>query len=183
MTFRTTSLLSALSVLALTACSSGQVATETAEAPHTHDHSDYAKPGAAVEISTDYDGSTNPSDVEGFTLTVTEDYAAGTLNVLLAADEALTMYSATEASFDMSSPAPHTMNVDLSSADPGIYYLNVFMTVELPGGESIPAVRAITIPVGDLDELSFEPESAMTTTPLGENIIEMEAEETITTND
>ena len=138
------------------------------------------KPGASVQITSDYDGKTSPFETETFTLTFTERYAAGTMKVKLTTTGELDLWTADEASFSMSGHDPHTLEVSLSSSVEGRHYLTANIMVETPDGMVFPATRGIAINVGaGASQQAKQAQTESEIRPSGNQVIEMEAEETI----
>ena len=183
MFFEKTPMILAASLLAAAACSSQTSTTTTAATEEAHGAGDYAKPGPALEMSHSYDGQSDSFSSENFTVTVTDGYEDGTLTVIIDAPEALNFFSTQEFTFDMSGDAPHTMPVDFSAREDGRYYLNVIMHADLGNDEVQSTVASIAVPVGTGEAVAFTPEHETTLTPDGETVIEMEAEETISTGE
>lgn len=169
----------ALSAVLVSACSAQSSSTSHA---HTHTDNDYAKPGPALELSYDYDGESDTFSTERFTLTIADDYEDGTLTVIVDAGDDINLLSASTGSFSLAADGPAEMPVEFSAAQDGQYYLNIIMHADLPAGRQSSA-SVISVPVGGPSAREFSPQMVTTLTPEGERVIEMRAEETITTDD
>lgn len=178
-----------LSLLTLVACTSANtvvgenedtILTEKTEQKPTG----YIKPGAAVEFSHNYDGKTQPGEVESFQVFVKGASLVGGVNLKVENDDGLQVYNdLTPQKLDIAEDAPdgldHTMDMRISAQNPGRYYLK-FIASSDQGDEPMMRSYGIAIQVGDQP---YVPElgTGMTAqeTPEGEKIITMEAKETI----
>ena len=96
-----TAFLLGTALIALQACS-GNAATEASDNTVATSKSEYAKPGAAVNFSHNYDGHTKLGETENFQVTVSERYQSGMLNISITTSEGLILSSANQADFSMS---------------------------------------------------------------------------------
>lgn len=178
-----------LSLLALGACTSADTAvnetekiTSATKAERTQ--TGYIKPGASVDFSHNYDGKTEPGEVETFQVFIKGGSLARNIDVKMAGTDGLKIYSDTAAQkLSVAEYAPsgldHRMNVSVGAQTPGRYYLN-FTATSGQGEEKMMRAYGIAIQVGDQPFVP-EPGTGMTVedTPTGEKIITMEATETI----
>lgn len=143
----------------------------------------YIKPGAAVTFSHNYDGKTEPGEIESFQVFVKRKGAQGPINVKMESKGGLKVYNDTavqkiSAAQDTEDSAGHTMNVKVGAQEPGRYYLNFFASSG-EGEEKMMRAYSVAIQVGDQP---YVPElgKGMTAqeTPEGEKIIVMDAKET-----
>ena len=177
-----------LSLLTLGACTSANTAVSENEdtsltAKTDQNPTDYIKPGAAVEFSHNYDGKTQPGEIESFQVFVKGGSLTGGVNVKMENSDGLQLYSDPAVQkLSVAEDAPnrldHTMNVSVGAQEPGRYYLKFIATSD-QGGEPMMRAYGIAIQVGDQP---YVPElgTGMTAqeTPEGEKIISMEAKET-----
>jgi hypothetical protein len=163
----------------LSACAAPKM-TETAKAQDTSPLKT-VKPGAAVTFAHSSPKNLLPGQYGKITISVTDDYDAGTLYLKAVPDEGLRLVSETaETDFSMSGKRTHEWELDVSSATKGVYYVNVFATVKLTDGTEFLRSYAAQILVGDVTEADIQ--NAMKsngTLSKDGKTISMEAEETI----
>ena len=178
-----------LSLLTFGGCTSANTAVSANEdttltAKTDQKPTGYIKPGAAVEFSHNYDGKTQPGEVESFQVFVKGASLVGGVNLQIENNDGLQIYNdVTSQKLDIAEDAPdrldHTMDMRVSAQAPGRYYLK-FIASSDQGGEPMMRAYAIAIQIGDQP---YVPElgTGMTAqeTPEGEKIITMEAKETI----
>jgi len=141
----------------------------------------YVKPGAAITFTHNYDGQSKPGEIENFVVNVHEEYAAGDLTVNISADDGLDInFGGGQHSFSMADNADQVINVSVSASSPGRYYLNFQAAANSGNGQVLRRSYAIAIQVGD-KSFNTKPSEGMNIqqTESGENIIIMDAEETI----
>lgn len=139
------------------------------------------KPGAAVEFSHEGPKDLQPGQYGKIIINVADSYEAGTLYLTAEPEEGLRLVSETaETDFSLSGRRTHEWELDVTSATDGVYYLNVFATVNLPDGTEFLRSYAAQIVVGDVTEaeISKSMEANGILSDDGKSIA-MEAEETI----
>lgn len=153
--------------------------SETAEAKSEAPQHVTAKPGADIQITSDYDGKTSAFETESFTIRIADGYASGTLDVRLKASVGLTLISGGDQSFSMSGDAPHEVPVTVSANADGRYYLTAMVTAETAEGDVLPASRGFAINVGEAAQSKNYRPNTPNPGSTSNGIIEMESEETI----
>lgn len=178
------------SLLAFGACSSASSTASASEdlalsAKAEQTQTDYLKPGAAIQFSHNYDGKTNPGEVENFQVFVKGGSLSGSLDIKMENNDGLTIYNDRKIQkFDVADDAPdgldQAMNISVGAQNPGRYYLN-FLASSDQGGDT-PMMRAYTIAI-QVGDQPYVPElgkgMTLEETPTGEKVISMEAAETI----
>lgn len=137
----------------------------------------YMKPGAAIRYEHNLPSDIAPGQTAVFQLTLSESYDSGTMSVNVSGGGDIQIFpSSNRASFDMSEGRQHVMDVSVTVGSLGRHYINVRAEAE-SGGQIMP--RIFSIPVQSGPVKAMKPNSKMTKTSSGENIIIMEAVETI----
>ena len=139
----------------------------------------YMKPGAPISYSHNLTRPVDAGEAVTFQLRLNEAYDGGYLNVTVEAEGDLTLYSGTsQTQFDMGGEGgSHLMNVSFTAGGNGRYYLNVRAQAEAIDGQSGQRYFSIPVQVGPL--APSKPKRDFIRTKTGENIIVMDAEETI----
>jgi len=139
------------------------------------------KPGAAVTFGHIGPKNLLPGQYGKVTISVTDDYDAGTLYLTAVPDEGLRLVTETaETDFSMSGKPTHEWELDVTSATNGVYYLNVFARVKLTDGTEFLRSYAAQILVGDVTKADIRKSmKANGTLSKDGKTIAMEAEETI----
>ena len=144
----------------------------------------YMKPGAAIQFSHNYDGKTNPGEVESFQVFVKSAVLGDNVKLKVENNDGLQIYNDVRSQkLDVAQDAlnglDQTMDMQVSAQEPGRYYLKFIASTD-QDGETMMRAYSIAIQVGDQP---YVPElgKGMTAeeTPEGEKIITMEAKETI----
>jgi len=178
------------SLLSLGACTSANSAATSSDASTMSAKAEqiptsYQKPGSAIQFSHNYDGKTDPGEIENFQVIVKGGSLKGAVNIKMESDGGLKIYNNTaNQKFNIAEDAPDgldsTMDVSVGAQNPGRYYLKFIASSDQ--GENAPMLRAyaIAIQVGDQP---YVPElgkgMTLEDTPSGEKVISMEAAETI----
>ncbi len=140
----------------------------------------YMKPGAAINYEHNLPKDIAPGQTAVFQLTLSESYDSGTMSVNVLADGDIQIFpSSSRASFDMSAGRQHVMDVSVTVGSLGRHYINVRAEAE-SGGQIMPRIFSIPVQSGPVQ--AMKPNSKMVTTASGENIIVMEAQEVISTD-
>jgi len=138
----------------------------------------YLKPGAAINYSHNLPGEVDLGQSVTFQLTLDESYDAGNMRVDIGSEGGVSVFpSSTQGNFDMSAGSRHVMDVSITVQSAGRHYLNVNAVADDGNGQSMPRVFSIPVQCGPIK--AMKPHEKMTTTPTGENIIVMDAQETI----
>ena len=109
----------------------------------------YIKPGAAVDLTHDYDGKTQKGELETLTLTLTHIYEDGYLTVRLLPPPELQIHSDTDPhTRQLHGGSSFTLPVQLSSTLDGTYYLGLETVHESLEGEQSRRVLSVPINIG-----------------------------------
>lgn len=156
--------------------------TQTHNKSHKSHQSDYQKPGAAVRFAHDLKGENKPGQSGNFTLTITEAYNAGRLDITLSGNDGISLFGGSSAaSFDMASDEDHTMNVYFDTSKAGRHYISVQASVVNENGQALRRAYAVPVIVGN-PETHEKMNKSLTTRDDGNGgrVITMDAVETIT---
>jgi hypothetical protein len=140
------------------------------------------KPGASVSFSTDRADPIAVGENGSVTLTVNEGYPFGVLHLKASGNKGLNVFGAEkEAQKDMSSGASHQWRIDYSADADGVYYINILATATPEDGFSEMRAHSVRVQVGDWQSAQAKVDAARKTTitPDGEQMVILEAEETI----
>ncbi|MEP3889060.1 MAG: hypothetical protein ABJN69_01260 [Hellea sp.] len=114
----------------------------------THEVS-YIKPGAAVDLTHDYDGKTQKGEIEILTLTLAHIYEEGYLTVRLLPPPELQIHSDTNPhTLQIQAGSSFVLPVQLSSMADGTYYLGLETVYESLEGQQSRRVLSVPITVG-----------------------------------
>lgn len=109
----------------------------------------YIKPGAAIDLSYDYDGQTTIGVAETITLTINHMYSRGYLTAALMPDYGLTVLSdVSQAPHSLQSGEPITLPVQLTAKTAGTYSLGVEIVYESEQGHQSRRVVSLPLFVG-----------------------------------
>ena len=109
----------------------------------------FVKPGAAVDLTHDYDGKTQKGELETLTLTLTHIYEEGYLKVRLLPPPELQIHSDTNLhTLQIQAGSSFALPVKFSSATDGTYYLGLETVYESPKGQQSRRVLSVPITVG-----------------------------------
>ncbi len=137
----------------------------------------YIKPGAGIGYAYDLKPQYNIGETVNLRLRLGESYQRGLMRVNVNADGLKMLESASVADFDMSASEGHEMTMSFTASTNGRHYINVQALADIGNGNPMTRVFSIPVQVGPV--VAQKPHPNMKTTPNGENIIEMTAEEDI----
>lgn len=179
-TFRKINLLIAFGFAIILAGCAQQNATSDALAKDEHNTAT-AKPGASVQFSHQLRAPVSAGATGTIDFTIDENYDGGALWLQATGGDGLTVLSGeTPVRFEMYSISQHKWSVTFSAQTDGIYYLNVLATVEPDGRSKSMRSYAVRIAVGNVSGLtSSKTNGVVSQSPDGEQVIILEAEETI----
>lgn len=124
-------------------------AAETSSKPHKHIHKGYYKPGAAVELSYDYDGQTELGELESLTLTLHHHYSEGFISAVLLEPQGFQLLSYQELEHEaVQGGAAFQLPLQLSGTTPGAFYISLEVTYENAAGERSLRVLSLPIQIG-----------------------------------
>jgi len=144
----------ALLIAAAAQPASNAPAAQKASSPSSHNQASsnqasYIKPGAAIELSYDYDGQTAIGEAETITLEISHMYSAGYLTATLMPDYGLTIITdVSEQSHSLQSGSVITLPVQLSAAQAGHYSLGVEIVYESLAGHQSRRVVSVPLTIG-----------------------------------
>ena len=143
-----------------------------------HAGADTIKSGAAVSFRHTRTGIGRRGTVE---FVVSEGYDNGTLTLMASGDDDLSVFGA-QANYeiDLADGTEHAWEVDFETARDGVFYVNVLAVAETEDGVIASRAYAARLQVGNAPAQKAGVENGdMTTTPSGETVIMMGAEEII----
>ncbi len=109
----------------------------------------YIKPGAAIDLSYDYDGLINIGQAETITLSISHMYSRGYLRVTLMPDYGLTIISGeSTVPHSLRGGEPITLPVQLTAKAAGTYSLGVEIVYESEQGYQSRRVVSVPLVVG-----------------------------------
>ena len=122
---------------------------------HTHHkpgaeyHAGYVKPGAAVELTHDYDGKTQLGEFETISASLSHIYEDGALSVtLLAPPELHVSAFAPVQDYPIYQGSTFDLPIQFSGLDNGAYTLSLEIVYESPEGQQSRRVLSIPVYVG-----------------------------------
>lgn len=178
--FRRVQLIVAASAACLiTACTQP---ISSGEAVQDRDHSvATVKPGASIKFSHTISSAVSANTPEIIEIVVNEPYSGGALWLQATGDDGLNVLSGdAPVRFDMYSVSQHKWSVRVSADADGVYYLNVFATVEPEGRSKSMRSYAVRIEVGGGSAgVQSKSSGVLGKTPDGETIVILDAEEEI----
>ncbi|MGJ8561388.1 MAG: hypothetical protein ACSHX3_14230 [Litorimonas sp.] len=138
------------------------------------------KPGAALEFSSRIDGDLVVGAYTDIEVTISPDYAAGTLQATATGTEGLDILSSNaQLSHDMATGRA-IWRVAVRPQDDGLHYLNIMATVSgLPTDEPTARAFSIAIDPGTKSDARDDGNKATIVEEGSENLAVFEAEETI----
>ncbi len=134
----------------------------------------YLKPGASVSYSHNLKPRLEIGETETFQLILDEAYSAGQLDVKIAAEGAISLFTpADQLRIDMSDGDSHVIDVSVTANGNGRHYINVRALTDK--GE--PRIFGIAVQVGA--PTASKPNANMKLMPNGETLILMDAQEVV----
>ena len=118
----------------------------------TRRHAGYVKPGAAVELSHDYDGKTQLGEFETITATLSHIYENGALTVtLLASPELHVSAFASVKDYPIYQGSTFDLSIQFSGMAKGTYTLSLEVVYESPMDQQSRRVLSIPVNIGGAD--------------------------------
>lgn len=183
MTFRQAAI-TLLAVGALASCAqqagTDQLASDAQPAAKAAVFHATVKPGAAVSFSHTDSGALAVGEQGYVEFTVDDAYEGGILTLEAIGGDGLSVFgNSVSATFDMASAGAHVWRVSFRAEQEGVQYLR--LRADAAPDDALASSRsyAARIDVGDISAVQSAKVSPLTVTPAGENIVIMEAEETI----
>lgn len=134
----------------------------------------YLKPGASVSYSHNLKPSLALGETQTFQLILDEAYNSGWLDVKIAGEGAISLYTpADQLQMDMSDGHSHVIDITVTANANGRHYINVHAVTDK--GE--PRIFGIGVQVGP--PIAQKPSANMTVMPNGEKLILMDAVEVV----
>lgn len=164
-------------------CANGESVNAKTEMKTAHAHkgaTGYKKPGAAIDYVHNYDGTSQPGDIENITLTLTEPYEGGTLALEISEDPGLILYTSSRSvQFNMSGAYSHEVDLQIGMPQAGKHYLNFSATTDNGAGQISRRSFAIALNVTN-GKAAAAPIDRKSTIVVKDGLVIMEAEETVT---
>jgi len=147
---------------------------------HTHEHhAGYVKPGAAVEMTHDYDGQTTLSEFETVTLTLNHMYENGQLSVDILPTEGLQVFSNGPQQVQLHHGSTLNLPIQFSGSENGSYSIAVETVYENPEGQQSRRVLSFAVTIGTALPSKSRPIVSTTSKPKTLGVIALPATETI----
>lgn len=139
-------------------------ALDIASKEKSHSHKGYYKPGAAISVTYDYDGQTEPGILENITLTFEHHYSSGYISArLLQTDELNIIAHQNLENEKLQAGADLHMPIQISGTKPGQYFISVEMIYENLSGQRSLRVLSLPIHIGDSNRSKTAPTLARKT--------------------
>jgi len=117
---------------------------------HSHSHKGYFKPGAAVALSYDYDGETQPGELENITLKLEHYYRDGYISARLLESPDLNIISSQMLSNErLRAGSNFSLPLQLSGTAPGEHYISLEVIHESLDGQHSLRVLSLPIHIGE----------------------------------
>ena len=158
---------------------SATVDVVTAKEKRHQEASQYIKPGASVTMTHNFTGFVKPGSNGSVQVKFTSKQQGGTMSVQLSEQGGLAISSkALQQSFAMKSAGNQSLDIPFSTQAPGLKYINIIVNTTDASGQSSGRAFTIPIQVGDpAFNKPLQPNPNLQTTPEGEKLIIMDAEE------
>lgn len=128
-------------------------ALDSSSKDHSHSHKGYFKPGAAVALSYDYDGETQPGELENITLKLEHFYRDGYISARFLEVADLKIISSQNLSNErLRAGSNFSLPLQLSGTKPGEYYISLEVIHESLGGQHSLRVLSLPIHIGKRSE-------------------------------
>ena len=113
---------------------------------HGHLHKGYYKPGAAIALTSDYDGTTQPGELENLTLKLTHHYSSGYISArLLETPDLHIMSHGALENEKIQTGSNLSLPIQFSGSQDGEYYIGLEVIYEsLSGNRSL---RVVSLPI------------------------------------
>lgn len=147
---------------------------------HHAENSQYMKPGAPVRMSHDFKGFVTPGSSGTVNVSFISEQKGGTMAVQTASEGNLSLRreAAVPQEFEMKLSGQQSFSIPFSTQAPGVQYINLMVTTTDAGGQTLGRAFSIPIQVGDPAMNPSKPmRDDIVTTPEGEKLIVMDAEE------
>lgn len=125
-------------------------AVDKSHKTHSHSHTEFIKPGAAIAMTHDYDGQTQSGHIEQFTATLEHIYENGFLTLTLNASDGLDLISDSNAQTVSATPGSTiSVPIQISSIQNGQHYIGLDIVYEDFAGAQSRRALSIPITIGD----------------------------------
>jgi len=125
-------------------------ALETLGKEHSHAHKGYFKPGAAVELTSDYDGKTQPGELENLTLKLQHYYRDGYISARFIETEGLDIFSyQTLENEKLIDETALLLPIQLSGTQLGEHFISLEITYESLSGDRTMRVLSLPVQIGE----------------------------------
>ena len=121
-------------------------ALDSASKEHSHAHKGYFKPGAAVALSYDYDGETQPGELENMTLKLEHFYSDGYISARLLETPDLEIISSQNLNNErLRAGSNFSLPLQLSGTKPGEHFISLEVIHETLDGQH--SLRVLSLPI------------------------------------
>lgn len=151
-----------------------------AKEKHHNETSQYIKPGAPVRMSHDFKGFVTPGSNGSVNVSFKSEQKGGTMSVQTSSEGNLSLRRevALPQEFEMKLSEQQSFDIPFTAQAPGLQYINVMVSTTDAGGQTLGRAFSIPIQVGDPALNPSKPmRDDIVTTPEGEKLIVMDAEE------
>ena len=139
-------------------------ALDIASKEQSHSHKGYYKPGAAVSMTYDYDGQTEPGTLENITLSLKHHYSSGYISARLLQTHDLEIITHENLENEkLQAGADLHMPIQMSGTKPGPYFISLEVIYENLSGQRSLRVLSLPIHIGALNRSKTAPRSARKT--------------------
>lgn len=140
--------------LSLMPCGANSAAAlDAATKDHSHSHKGYYKPGAAVELTYDYDGHTQLGELENLTLTLQHYYSDGYISARLLDSSGLEIITSRSLENEkLKAGSNLQLPIQLSGMKSGEYYISLEIIYESLSGKRSLRVLSLPVQIGNVDK-------------------------------
>lgn len=160
---------------------SGAHSASASSKDHSHLHNGYYKPGAAIALTSDYDGTTQPGELENLTLTLAHHYSGGYMSARLleTPDLHIISHGALE-NEKLQAGSTLALPIQLSGSQAGEYYISLEVIYESLSGKRSLRVVSLPIHIGHAStSKTTKASSKKLNSSRGKGLVILNAQETI----
>ncbi|WP_026942870.1 hypothetical protein [Hellea balneolensis] len=173
-------IISAVFLLGSAAFSNASYAEDKPHALGAHSHTEFVKPGAAVSMTHDYDGHTEPGEIEYITLRLEYIYQDGFLSLSLKTGQGLDMMSSTTPqSLRLTPGSKLSIPVQFSSRQNGTHFISLDAIYESPQGALSRRTLSLAVNIGSPASEKAQAKTAQFPAKTSSGLIIMNAQEEI----
>ena len=163
---------SAVFIAAAAACAAPESSSDT------QSHIKTAKPGASVSFSHTLRSSVAPGESGVLELTIDENYAGGSMEIIAASDGLDLAAASRSLSVSMAGADQHRWDVYFDAPNGGVHYIDFSVTATDENGVAASRAYSAAVSVGDGAVLA-KPDAPIVIDADGEPVVIMSADETI----